>query len=335
MNVAFFLAADAFEQIYGDECFRAAGELGRVLGPPQTEAALRASPPIWLDQVEVVFTGWGGPQMDQSLLRQMPKLKAVFYGAGSLRSLLTDDCWDRGLVFANAAALNAVPTAEFAFGSILLSLKRAWQNAAQVRNRREYPKSLNEVSRYLPGGYGSTVGLVSLGMVGRRVAQWLAQTDVNVVAYDPFASSDELKSLKVRRVTLEELFTESDVVSLHTPLLPETTGLIGKKLLSSMKVGATLINTARGAIISQPDLISTLRVRPDLQAIIDVTDPEPPPADSPLFDLPNVFLTPHIAGSLGPECRRMGRAMIEEFQRFLRGQPLVYEIRKEHLARTA
>ncbi|HEU5078623.1 MAG TPA: hydroxyacid dehydrogenase [Opitutaceae bacterium] len=335
MNVAFFLAADAFEQIYGDECFRAASELGRVLGPPLTDPELSSNPPPWLDQVEAIFTGWGGPRLDRALLRRMPKLKVAFYGAGSLRAVLTDESWDSGIVFANAAALNAVPTAEFAFGSILLSLKRAWQQAAQVRARRAYPKSLAEVSKYLPGGYGSTVGLVSLGLVGRRVAQWLANTDVNVVAYDPFAKADELASLKVRRVSLDELFATADVISLHTPLLPETTGMIGQKLLSSMKTGATLINTSRGAVVREDEMIATLRARPDLQAIVDVTDPEPPSPDSPLFDLPNVFLTPHIAGSLGPECRRMGRAMIEEFQRFLRGQPLAYEIRREHLARTA
>jgi phosphoglycerate dehydrogenase-like enzyme len=335
MNVAFFLATDAFEQIYGEECFRAAGELGRVLGPPLTDQELSSTPPPWLGEVDVLFTGWGGPRLSSALLSRMPRLKAIFYGAGSLRSVLTEESWKNGIVFANAAALNAVPTAEFAFGAILLSLKRAWHHAAQVRERREYPKSLADVSRYLPGGYGSTVGLVSLGLVGRRVAQWLGSTDANVIAYDPFAMEAELSDLKVRRVSLEDLFATADVISLHTPLLPETTGLIGRKLLESMKTGATLINTARGAVVREDELIATLRSRPDLQAIVDVTDPEPPPRDSPLFELPNVFLTPHIAGSLGPECRRMGRAMIEEFRRFLRGEPLAYEIRREHLARTA
>jgi phosphoglycerate dehydrogenase-like enzyme len=187
----------------------------------------------------------------------------------------------------------------------------------------------------VPSGYGSVVGLVSLGQVGRRVAERLGDLEITVLAHDPFAPESLFSELDLEPVSLEDLFARSDIVSLHTPLLPTTTGMVNTRLLSRLKPGATLINTARGGLIHEPDLITFLRARPDVQAVIDVTDPEPPVPDSPLYELPNLFLTPHIAGSIGPECRRMGRAMVEEFQRYVRGEPLCYMVNREQLARMA
>ena len=96
-----------------------------------------------------------------------------------------------------------------------------------------------------------------------------------------------------------------------------------------MKPYSTFINTSRGAVIRENEMIEVLRQRPDLWAVLDVTYPEPPPPDSPLYTLPNVLLTPHIAGSMGEECRRQGRYMIEELERYLAGQPLSWAVTKE------
>jgi phosphoglycerate dehydrogenase-like enzyme len=111
--------------------------------------------------------------------------------------------------------------------------------------------------------------------------------------------------------------------------------MINGKLIASMKEGATLINTARGAIIAEEEMIEVLSSRPDLSAILDVTHPEPPAADSPLRTLPNVILTPHIAGSTDAECARMGKWMVDELRRYLEGAPLQYLVKKETLARKA
>jgi phosphoglycerate dehydrogenase-like enzyme len=335
MNAAFILDADTFRDAYGDECVKTVATLGRVLGPPMTAEQLAASPPPWLEDVEALFTSWGGPRLDAVLLARLPKLRAVFHAAGSLRAIATEACWQRGIVFSTAAALNAIPTAEYAFGAILLSLKRAWQQASAANARRSYPIVPQTPLMHFPGGYGSTVGLVSLGQVGRRVAEWLRGTDVNAIACDPFAAPEVFGRHRLKRASLEEIFSEADVVSLHTPLLPETVGMIDLRLLNRLKPGATLINTSRGAIVREMDLVAVLRARPDVQAIVDVTDPEPPDANSPLYDLPNLFLTPHIAGSLGPECRRMGLAMVDEFARLVRGEPLRHAVTRADLARQA
>jgi phosphoglycerate dehydrogenase-like enzyme len=156
--------------------------------------------------------------------------------------------------------------------------------------------------------------------------------DCRVIAYDPYIDADTAAELGVELVSLEEAFACADVVSLHTPLLDETVGLITGKLLASMKRGATLINTARGELVNEPEMIEVLKARPDLFAALDVTATEPPLADSMLYVLPNVALTPHIAGCTGADCRRLGRCMIEETRRFLNGENLRWQITRDKLA---
>ena len=333
INAAFLLETEPFADVYGHECLAAVAAHARVLGPtPLTAAALAANPPDWLPEVEVLFTGWGTPMLDAALLARLPRLRAVFYGAGSLRSIVTEACWERGLIFASAAAVNAVPVIEYTLGAILLSFKRVWHHARLVRERRTY-----EPLRTLPisTGWNATVGLLSLGLIGRGVAQRLRTFNVRVIAHDPLLSPAQFAELGAESVTLDELFARSDILSLHAPLLPETNGIVDRRLLDLLKPNATFINTARGGLVREGCLTDFLRDRPDVQAILDVTEPEPPASDSPFYDLPNVFLTPHIAGSIGPECRRMGRAMVAEFQHYLRGESLRHEVTREQLARLA
>jgi len=139
----------------------------------------------------------------------------------------------------------------------------------------------------------------------------------------------------VESVSLDQLFRESDVISLHTPSLPATKGMITGAHFAAMKPNATFINTARGAVVRETEMIEVLTHRPDLQAVLDVTDPEPPKPESPLYTLPNVVLTPHIAGSQNNECRRMGHYMVEELGRYLAGQPLKWQINQELAAKLA
>ena len=153
---------------------------------------------------------------------------------------------------------------------------------------------------------------------------------VKVVTYDPFLSPTRAAELGVTLLSLDEVFAQSDVITCHTPWLPETVGMITGAHFRQMKSGAAFINTARGAVINEPEMIEVLQARPDLFAVLDVTWPEPPPPESPLYDLPNVFLTPHIAGSMDTECRRMGRLVVEELDRWLAGQPLKHRVTPEY-----
>lgn len=117
---------------------------------------------------------------------------------------------------------------------------------------------------------------------------------MRVVAHDPYVTEQEASRLGVELMTLARLFREADVVSLHTPWLPGTEGLIRGSHLASIKRGAAFVNTS-GAVVMEAEMIAVLKDRPDLTAVLDVTHPEPPEPDSPLYDLPNVVLTPHPA----------------------------------------
>jgi len=319
----FVLPQENYERLFGLGAAQAITELVDLVADRQDrEHVLTACPA--LGDVELLFTGWGAPVINANFLAAAPKLKVVFYGAGSIRGVATEAMWARGVRISSASSANAVPVAEFALSHILLALKQTWQYVRLLRRDRTWEHSLP-----ITGAFGGTVGIISLGQIGRRVCEHLKRFDMEVIAYDPLATAEQASHLGVELVPLAELFSRADVVSLHAPRLPETIGMITGQHLAAMKPYATFINTARGAIVCENEMIQVLRNRPDLLAVLDVTDPEPPPADSALYELDNVVLTPHIAGSLGRECARMGWMMVDELKRYLVGQPLTHEVTRQ------
>lgn len=325
----YVLNAGAFDAIYGESERQDIAERLACAAPAQTAQSVQNDPSI-LSDVDVIFSGWGMAKMDESLLKSAPRLKAVFYGAGSVKGFVTDAFWERNILLTSAYAANAVPVCEYTLSQILFCLKHGWHYALAIKREGKYPPKTS-----VPGCYQSTVGIVSLGMIGRGVCEMLKRFDLNVLAYDPFATVQDAKEHAVALCSLNEIFERSDVVSLHTPRLKETEGMITGAHLRSMKAGATFINTSRGAVVRETEMIEVLKERQDLFAVLDVTHPEPPQPGSELYTLPNVVLTPHIAGSMAAECRRMGRYMIEELDRFLRGEPLRWHITREKVARMA
>jgi len=319
----FVLSQDNLQKLYGQGAAEAIAERVDLVADRQDPDGVVERCPQ-LAEAELLFTGWGGPKLDSAFLAAATSLKVVFYGAGSVRGVVTDAMWERGVRIVSAWAANAVPVAEYALAQILLALKLGWHYARGVCGDRRWEHSLPS-----PGAYGSTVGLVSLGQIGRRVCEHLQHFELNVIAHDPFVSAAEAEALGVELADLANVFRRADVVSLHAPNLPEIEGLITGELLASMKPYATFINTARGAIVREDEMIAVLQQRPDLMAVLDVTHPEPPEADSPLWTLANVVLTPHIAGSLGSECARMGWLMVAELDRCLSGQPFEHEITRD------
>ena len=320
----YILNESSFEKIYGPEEQAAIAEMCDVFAPVQTRQSIAENPAI-LKDVEFIFSGWGGPLFDKAFLDNAPNLRAVFYGAGSIRAMMTPEFWARNITITSSWCANAVPVSEVTLAEILLSLKLAWRRIFTIKREKSYANA-----RYdCPGIYKSTVALISLGMIGRKVAKLLQAFDLKVIAYDPFAKQADAEELGVELVSLADAFKRADVVSLHTPWLKETEKMITEAHLRSMKQNATFINTSRGAIVDEPALYKVLADRPDLTAVLDVTYPEPPPADSPLYTLENVVLTPHIAGSLSGECRRMGQYAIDECRRYLKGEKLLYKVTQE------
>ena len=298
--------------------------------PPIGEGAAWKQHGSILAEAEVILATWGMPVLDAEFLAAAPRLRAVFYAAGSVKHFATPESYERGIQITSAWQANALPVAEYALATILLGLKKFWL-ANRLMQNGQFSRALS--SHY--GICGANVGLVSMGSIGQRVAMHLSKHELNVLAYDPFLDTKVAAEMGVTLVSLSQLFEESDVVSIHTPWLPETEKMIDGPLLRTMRSGASLINTSRGAVIDEKGLCEVLEERPDLTAVLDVTYPEPPTEDSLLRHLDNVILTPHIAGSMGGEIARMGAWMLGELDNYLNNRPLEYEISQERLIHMA
>ncbi|MDQ8193865.1 hydroxyacid dehydrogenase [Coraliomargarita sp. SDUM461004] len=325
----FLLGQDAQPLIYSKEVIQEIQLLTDCDGRVHNAQEILAKPEKY-SNVQIIFSGWGAPRMDEALLGALPQLKAYFFGAGTVRYVTSDAFWKREILITSAYQANAIPVAEFTVAGIVFSLKRVLAFNYGLKGEGTMPTKLSGVYK------GSRVGIISLGAIGRRVCQILSHYDLDLIAYDPYAPSELFAELSVERVAdLETLFGSCDVVSLHAPSLPETEALITRKLLMSMPEGATFINTARGAIVDEFALIEVLTERKDLSAMIDVIVDENRYEESPLLKMPNVLLTPHIAGSGGRECHRLGDMVFEELRRYLASEPALTPITEAESLRMA
>lgn len=285
-----------------------------------------------LDDVEVLLTGWGCPPIDATVLSRAPRLRAIIHTGGSVKHHVTPACWERGLAVSSSVEVNAIPVAEYTLAAILFAQKRVLEVSRSYRAvRRAAPWASLWPSM---GNYERTVGILGASRIGRRVIDLLAPFDIRVLLHDPYVDRVEAARLGVTLVGLDELFARSDTVSVHAPSLPETRGTVDRRRLGLMPDGGVLINTARGALVDADALTAEL-VSGRLHAVLDVTEPEVLPPDSPLYDLPNVLLTPHIAGSVGDELTRLIDHALDELERVGRGQPLNSPVQPELLSTSA
>jgi phosphoglycerate dehydrogenase-like enzyme len=301
------------------------------LGEPLVTDELR-SPAVRrrLADTEVLLTSWGCPPLDADVLDAAPRLRAVLHAAGTVRPHVTDAAFGRGLLVTTAADANAEPVAQYTLAAVLWAFKKVPFLAADARRFRtdwSYARRRGELS-----GRDRTVVLVGYSRIGRRVTQLLVQLGLaRVLVVDPVADPAEIAAAGAEPATLAEALPLADVLSLHAPELPETRHLIGAAELAALPPHAVLLNTARGSLVDTAALERACAEQ-GLHAVLDVTEPEPLPADSPLYDLPNVLLTPHIAGSLGSETRRMTGAALTELERYAAGLPPLDPVTRHTLA---
>ena len=271
-----------------------------------------------LSGLEVIFSTWGMMNFSEEQLSAMPNLKAVFYAAGATDSFARP-LLAHGIRISSAWRANAEPVAEFVTAQIILSMKNYFNHSAKLKS----PEMWSGKNPVGPGCYGETVALIGAGSISSRVRELLRSFQLNVIV---------VPSRKERRtVSLEEAFRTAYVVSNHLPNREDNQKVLTKELFASMRQGATFINTGRGAQVDEAGMIEVLQERPDLTALLDVTFPEPPKADSELYRLPNVHLSAHIAGSMNDEVHRMADYQIEEYLRFCAGDALEHEITEELL----
>ena len=283
-----------------------------------------------LAETDILLSSWGMPKLDAAFLATAPRLRAACYAAGSVKGFVTPESYARNILVTTAMHANAVPVAEVTVALITLANKHWFQAVAAMRAARIH---VNAPAH--PGNFRTRVGLIGFGAICRLVAEKLQCMDLLVDVYDPFATDADLAALGCRRQTdLLQLARDSRVISLHAPNIPATRHMLAEPFFQAMQDGATFINTARGALVHEPSLLAELQTG-RITAHLDVTDPEPPVADSPLWSLPNVQLSPHLAGSSSGEIRRMGQLAIEECLRVMRGEPPRFPVSEAMLATMA
>ncbi len=253
--------------------------------------------------------------LPRSFIEKAKSLKVIGVLRGGTENVDVQYATSRGITVMNTPGRNARAVAECAMGMILAEVRNIARSHGLLKNgqwRRTFPNS-----DAIPELYGKTVGLVGYGAVGRLVAGYLAAFGSRIVAYDPFAKGDPAPA---ELVDLPTLLGESDVISIHARLTPESHHLIGAKELAMMKPTAVLVNTARSGLVDEEALVEALRERRIMGAALDVFDVEPLPTDHPLLGLDNVTLCPHIAGSTIDAFLNSPRMMAGHLARMLRGE---------------
>lgn len=285
-----------------------------------------------LQDTDVIFSTWGMLKLtEQEIREKLPSLKAVFYGAGTVK-YFAQPFLNCGVQVYSAWQANAIPVVETCLAQILLANKGFFYLA---RNAKADYKAARSENNVFPGNYAAKVGLIGLGAIGLGVLEELKRHNLEVYVYSSKVTKKNQAQWGVKAATLEQIFSECDVVSNHLANVPETVGILNEKLFKLMKPYSTFINTGRGAQVDEGALIEKLQSDPTVTAVLDVTFPEPPVENSALYTLPNVVLTPHSAGSSGNEVRRMAQYMIDESNRWLKGEACLYEVKAEMLATMA
>ena len=332
-KLAFAMAADKTKYVFDAAALdRLAQSCDVVQTEPLEEFDSPAARAV-LGQIDILVTGWGCPMVSAEVVKAAPNLRLIAHAAGTVKYTLDPAVYEAGIVVTHAADANAVPVAEFTLAAIIFANKRVFELRDHYRadpsRRTTYPVMDQPI-----GNYHRTIGLVGASRIGRKVAKFLCGFDFTVLVSDPFVRAGDPVLDGAELVDLDTLMAGSDVVSIHAPSLPSTRGMIGARELGLMRDGAAFINTARGALVDEAALIAELQTG-RIQAVIDVTDPEIPERSSPLYSLPNVFLTPHVAGAVGTERLRLGQLVVEEVERFVRGNKLEFAVEPELLERLA
>ncbi len=234
-------------------------------------------------------------RFDADVLIQAPRLRVIANMAVGYDNVTVEDAKAAGVWVTNTPGVLANTTADFAFALLLAAARNV---VASDRNTRAGGRQTWSPTGFLgPDVNGATLGIVGLGEIGREMAKRASGFEMPVLATTRTARADAEAVPGVEIVPLETLLAESDFVSLHVPLTTQTRGLMGTENLRRMKSTAILINTARGPVVDQEALVAALRDGVIAGAALDVTDPEPLPLEHPLFQLPNVIITPHMASA--------------------------------------
>lgn len=283
-----------------------------------------------LSEVEVILSTWGTPALtEEEVRRYFPKLRLLLYSAASVR-YFAEGYLKAGVTVVTAAQAMADFVAQFTVAAIY-HLNKGFYRAAQLYRDGRFREGKEYSQRVAPGNYETAIGILGAGAIGSRVIEQLNHYNFDILVFDPFLSDERLKDLGARRATLEEVFSQCDVISNHLANNAQTENMLDYSLFSRMKKDASFLNTGRGAQVVEADLARALREEPSRFALLDVTREEPVPPDHEFLTLPNMVLTPHIAGVGRREVLAYDDLLLEELDRWLAGEPLRHAVSPDML----
>lgn len=270
---------------------------------------------------DVAVTSWGNGRLEKAELDCAPNLRLVVHAAGSVKGIVSDELFARQIRVSSCARVLSEGVSDTALGFTIAAAKNFFAFNEEI-HRGGWVSDYSVVTEL----FDLRVGIVGFGFAGARYAALLRAFDVEVVVYDPFVPADKIEAVGAKKIELLPLLETSDIVSLHAPSIDSTHHMINAETIAAMKDGAILINTARGSLIDEAALAAALRAGKFKYACLDVTDPEPPAADSPLRGIAGCIMTPHIAGLANNGKLRIGAQVLAEIKRLLGGEPLTGEV---------
>ena len=328
MKIAVIIENGTRNMVFNEKCLKRLENSGEVV-ISEGNIDLASLEPIIKD-ADIIVTSWGNEHIDEGYLKLCPNLKLLIHAAGSVKPVVSDALWKKGVRVSSCAGVLSMGVSETALGFTIAASKNFFALNENIHNGgwAEGKENIREL-------YDLTVGVVSGGWAGRHYIELMRAFDVDILLYDPFISEDNAAAMGARKVSFEELLKNSDIVSIHAPQIPETYHMFNEETLKLMKKDAVLINTARGTIIDEKALYEHMKAGNLKYACLDVTDPEPPTTDNPLRTLKNCIMTPHLAGLANNGLKKIGQHVCEEIESYLASDALSTEVTEEMLARMA
>jgi D-3-phosphoglycerate dehydrogenase / 2-oxoglutarate reductase len=298
--------------------------------PPPPNPATAARFLEFARELDLLMVSHGAPRITGAILDQTPRLRFIgeLEGDRFARRIDLAAAAARGVKVVDTTHGSSTPVSEWALGMMLIGLR----NAGSLFRRMIAGEIIDQAEKRIDPGYlrgeltGKCIGLIACGHIGRRLLELLAPFRCKVLVYDPHVRRLLADIYDLTLTSLEAVMSRPDVVVCLAPLTPETRRMIGAREIALLRPGAVFVNVSRGAIVDSEALIARLRQN-DIIACLDVFDPEPVPVDSPVRVLPNVFLTPHIAGVTAAGGPRFVSLMVDEMQRFLNGDETRHDLR--------
>ena len=252
-------------------------------------------------------------KVNADLIKKAPRLRVVGRAGVGVDNVDLQAATNAGILVMNTPGGNAISVAEHTLG-LMLAMARSIPNASQSTKAGKWEKR-KFIGTELRG---KTLGVAGMGSIGREVVLRARNFGMRIIGSDPFVSSQQAEDLNVTLVDLNTLLAQSDYITLHVALTPETTKMINRETIAKMKTGARIVNCARGELVDLDDLVEGLASGKLGGAALDVFDPEPLPADHPLFQQPNLIATPHIGGSTEEAQEIVGIRIAEQVAEYLK-----------------